>query len=85
MGRANSNAVVFRKANEAVKTSAVRQTSVEGKFKKIKSIIPISEYYEERRRKFVIDIMGAPADDPIKTVCIDNELHLLEHDGKRVG
>ena len=44
--RANSNEVVFRKANEAVKTYEVRRTHIEDKFRSKKCIIPMSEYYE---------------------------------------
>ena len=83
--RSNSNEVVFRRANECVKQYEIRKTDVEGKLHKLKHRIPISEHYEDQRRKFVIEVIGSTPDDPIPGACADNDIQLVEHTGKRVG
>ena len=79
-----------KKSNQQLcKNSFLHHTSRvagnEGRFRKFKLIIPISEYYEQQRRKLITEIIDATRDDPIKKVCVDDQLHLVEHDGKRIG
>ena len=66
--RANSNAEVFRRANAHVWSASGQRT-----------IIPISEFYENQRRKLVMEIIRAPFFDPIRNVCANDSLKLVEH------
>ena len=85
VNRLNTNKEVFRRADEAVNSYQARQTNVEGIFRKKRSIIPISEYYEQQRRKLFIEIVTRNLDDPIRGACCDENLQLIEHGKKRVG
>ena len=72
-------------ANQVTNNLENRATNEIGRFKQIKQLIPISEYYEIQRRKLIIEIINTTTDNPIRGVCADHNLQLIEHSGKRVG
>ena len=67
----NSNDFVMKLANAKINTWEARQKGEpeEGdqpKFRNKKEIIWLSEYYEQLRRKFIMEIINASETDPIK-------------------
>ena len=77
--RANTNEHVFDTANRAINENR-------GRGRTPKYIIPISEYYESQRRKFIIEIITTENEDPITSICIDKEtLKLNSYNSRRVG
>jgi len=86
VNRANSNEHVFRVANDSINTwDARRREGGEG-FKPEKRIIPISEYYEQQRRKLIIAVLRSPQTDPITDICVDKStLKLKDYETRRVG
>ena len=85
MNRANTNYIVFKRANDEVNAWDVRRRG-NGGFSEKKEIIPISEYYEQRRRKLIAEIVMSTDGDPIGDICVDrNTLRLKDHGARRVG
>ena len=85
MNRDNTNSKVVQEANLRINTYEARRTNQEHKFKKTKHIIPISDYYEIRRRSLIITIIQSSPDNPIREVCANANLELIEYRGKRIG
>ena len=85
MNRANTNYIVFKRANDEVNAWDVRRRG-NGGFSEKKEIIPISEYYEQRRRKLIAEIVMSTDGDPIGDICVDrNTLRLKDYGTRRVG
>ena len=84
--RANSNEAVFSRANEEINSWEARRREHGVGFLPMRKIVPISQYYEERRRKLVVEILNGEADDPISNICIDRStLELRDYQSRRVG
>ena len=78
MNRENTNDEVFRRANDKVNERRPQWDR--------KAIIPISKYYELRRRKMIAEVIAANEEDPISEIClVTDTLQLKEHDKRRVG
>ena len=83
--RANSNTVVFQKANDTINSWRERQ-QLTGKYLRKKEIIPISKYYETQRRKLIITLITSDEDDPIANICVNKETLTLKDYAKwRIG
>ena len=80
INRENTNDLVFQRANEAMQMERGRTQRGDNK------IIRISDYYEERRRKLIIELINASPDNPIAEICIDKlTLQLKSYANRRVG
>ena len=78
--RTNTNEHVYNSANHR----AINQSN--GGRGEVKHVIPISEYYENQRRKIVIEIITQDESNPITSICIDTDtLKLKSYNNKRVG
>ena len=84
MNRTNTNRAVFLRANQIINNYDNRHIQ-DDRFRQRKQIIPISEFYEIQRRKLIISIINAPADNPVRQVCADDALRLIEYGVRRVG
>ena len=84
VNRQNTNEEVFKRANSRINSFAERHIR-EDRFRSRKEIIPISKYYEDQRRKLVVQIINAPQADPIRGATADANLRLIEYSTKRVG
>ena len=74
VNRGNTNELVFRRANALAGTTHKKQ-----------DIVPMSVFYERQRRNAVKEIIAAEMNNPIRSVCANENLRLIEHATKRIG
>ena len=80
-----SNKTVYAIANDKVNSWEARDAG-NGIFKPIKKIIPLSEYYQNIRRKFIIELINKDPLVPEKRICVKrNSLHLEQYSFKKEG
>ena len=89
----NDNVMLLRMVNAKINTWEARKKKgynatgcLSDVFRKNKEIIYMSDYYETRRREFLVKVINSEPEDPIRKISMEDEtLVLREYAGKKMG
>ena len=87
----NDNVMLLRMVNAKINTWEARKKEgynatgcLSDVFRKNKEIIYMSDYYETRRREFLVKVINSEPEDPIRKISMEDEtLVLREYAGKK--